>query len=300
MTKAAADCSFITFAGLAELDPDDRLAADLLSERGYRVQAVSWDDPAVDWSAAGTCVIRSTWNYHLRYGDFMHWLQRVQSATQLWNPAPLVRWNADKRYLRQLGQAGIPIVETLWLQSHAEADVAARAALSGWSDVVIKPAVGLATFGTRRANLAAGDLSAVQSHVDRLLQDGAVLVQPYMTSVERYGERALVFIDGRYSHAVRKTAFQQLLPAGEAGETSVEAAPEEIDLAARVINCIDGPTLYARVDLVRDDAGAPRLIELELIEPSLFFGLCKPAAQGFADALERLMQPRPKAHERAG
>ncbi|MBC5825495.1 MAG: hypothetical protein GIW99_01040 [Candidatus Eremiobacteraeota bacterium] len=279
------DFSFITYAGLPNLDPDDRLAAGALQARGYSVEPLVWDDARVDWSRAGACVLRSVWDYHLRHEAFVAWAARVESVTSLWNPARLVRWNSDKRYLQELESAGIPIVETLWLKRGRQAFLGELLRERGWDDAVVKPAIGLATFGTRRVTASRDRMPAAQDHLDGLLQSNDVMVQPYIASVEDYGERALVFIAGKFSHAVRKTAFQQLLPAGEAGESLVDASRDEIRLAERVLRAIDGPALYARVDLVRDGAGGPCLIELELVEPSLFFGLHPPAVEAFVDAV---------------
>jgi hypothetical protein len=129
-----------------------------------------------------------------------------------------------------------------------------------------------------------------QAHATGLLEEQDVLVQPYLSSVREYPERALVFIDGAYSHAASKTPFQALLPAGEAGEAPVVATGEEIETATKAMAAVPGRVLYGRVDLVRDAAGAPVVIELELIEPSLFLGMHPSAATAFADAIVRFIR----------
>jgi hypothetical protein len=149
----------------------------------------------------------------------------------------------------------------------------------------LKPAIGLSTYGVRRVTGANGD----QAHLDWLLRDHDVMVQPYMTSVEDYGERALMFIDGTYSHAVRKTSFQALLPAGEAGEMPAEATGAEIAVAVKAMQALPALPLYARADLVHDSTGAPLVIEFELIEPTLFLGMHPRAAHRFADAIAALL-----------
>jgi glutathione synthase/RimK-type ligase-like ATP-grasp enzyme len=283
------DFTFVTYDGLPDLDPDDRLAADALTKRGLTVDAAIWNNPAVEWSRAGICIIRSTWDYHLDHERFLNWADRVARTNQLWNPLPVIRWNAHKGYMQELADRGAPVVPTAWLDASSEADLAAVLRDCGWKRAVVKPAIGLATRGVMLVDATPEGLALAQAHVNELLQEHDVMVQPFIASVEEYGERALVFIDGEYSHAVRKTAFQSLAPAGEAGESLAQADPEEIKVATGITRLIDGKVLYARVDLVRDDSGRPQVIEFELVEPSLFMSLYPPAAERFADALVKLL-----------
>ncbi len=280
------DFTFVTYDGLPDLDPDDRYAVDALARRGRSVAPAIWNDPSVDWSRAGICVIRSTWDYHLDRPAFLAWAERVAALGPLWNPLPVVRWNSHKGYLRDLEQRGAPVVPTDWLPAGHAADVGAALREREWLRAVIKPAVGLATRGVLMVDLERDGAAAAQSHVDALLREHDVLLQPFLPSVERYGERALVFIDGAYSHAVQKTAFQPLAAAGDAGEVLVEADAEEIAVASAVAAMAPRPVLYARVDLVRGEDGRPLVIEFELVEPSLFLSLYPPAAERFAVALD--------------
>jgi len=283
------DFTFVTYEGLPDLDPDDRFAVDALARRGLTVDAAVWNDAAVDWSRAGICVIRSTWDYHLDYAGFLRWAQRVASVTPLWNPLPIVKWNSHKSYMQDIERRGAPIVPTVWLQAGSAQDIAALMRARGWERAVVKPVVGLATRGVLLVDLKDGELTAAQAHVDGLLRDQDVMVQPFLRSVESYAERALVFIDGEYSHAASKVAFQPLAVAGEAGEMLVTADAEEIEVATRVARMADGRVLYARVDLLRGDDGRPRVIEFELVEPSLFLSLYPPAAERFASVLAGLL-----------
>jgi len=283
------DFTFVTYEGLPDLDPDDRLAVDALARSGLTVDAAVWNDPAVDWSRAGICVIRSTWDYHLDYAGFLRWAQRVASVAPLWNPLPMVQWNSHKSYMQDIERRGAPIVPTLWLRAGSTQDVAALMRERRWQRAVVKPVVGLATRGVLLVDLKDGDVKAAQAHVDGLLRDQDVMMQPFLQSVETYPERALVFIDGEYSHAASKVPFQPLAVAGEAGETLVVADPEEIEVATRVTRMTDGRALYARVDLLRGDDGRPCVIEFELVEPSLFLSLYPPAAERFATVLAGLL-----------
>ena len=282
------DFTFVTYDGLPDLDPDDRLAVDALAKRGLLAVPAVWNDPSVDWSRAGICVIRSTWDYHLDHEGFLAWADRVTAVAPLWNPPQIVRWNSNKRYLEEIERRGAPIVPTAWLRAGERVDIGAFMRERGWERAVIKPVVGLATRNVMMVERSAVGLARAQAHAEMLLGEQDVMVQPFLESVERYGERALVFIDGEYSHAARKIAFQPLAVAGEAGETPVVAEPDEIAVAKDVAAMVDG-ALYGRVDLVRDGAGKPIVIEFELVEPSLFLSLHPPAAERFASALARLM-----------
>ncbi len=318
MKNAKYDCTFVTYSGLPDLDPDDLLAFTILQKRGYRCQAAIWDDPRIDWSTAGLCIIRSTWDYHLKLAQFSSWLERLATTTAVQNHPDLVRWSMHKSYLRHLAAVGVATVPTIWLKRGSDCRLDIEMSGQGWSKAVIKPAVGLATSGVKVVSYQ--DVGAGEQHARRLLADGDLMLQPYIESVKSYGERALVFIKGEYSHAVRKTAFQALLPAGQAGETFVEAQPEELETARQTLRLLpaayrnagaadsgaldavafENPPLYARVDLVRDNEDRPIVIELELVEPSLFLSLYPPAATTLANGIERLLTTKAVLVAQAG
>jgi glutathione synthase/RimK-type ligase-like ATP-grasp enzyme len=283
------DCLFATYDELPGLDPDDRLAVDALRSVGLCAEPAVWNDPCVDWTQARVCVLRSTWDYPARFHEFLRWIDSVSTKTSLWNPAPVVRWNSHKFYLRDLERKGVPVVPTAWIARGTSLRLRELLRQRSWSEAVIKPAFGAGTVDVLKVDASVDGIASGQQHADRLLTEQDVLVQPYLHSVTEYPERALVFIDGSYSHAATKTPFQALLPAGEAGEQPVEASAQEIAIATRAMEAVPGPHLYGRVDLVRDDAGAPVVIELELIEPSLFLAMHPPAAGAFARAIARML-----------
>jgi hypothetical protein len=259
-----------TCRDLPELDPDDRPLAAALRARGLEVEVALWDDPDYDWGGARIVLLRSTWDYFRRLPDFLAWAERVARATTLLNPLEAVRWNLDKRYLVELAGRGAPVVPTLLLERGARVDLAALLAERGWRDFVLKPAVSADSWETYR--LDADRLEEASAHLARLLPERDLLVQPFLAAVESNGERCLVFLDGRFSHAVRKNPLTRGgrwagLPEG----VPVEAERDELDAAARVLAaCPFDALLYARVDLVRGAGGEPLLLELELAEPTLF------------------------------
>lgn len=290
-TRHRLDVALVTFAGLPELDPDDRPLADALRGRGLDVGIVRWDDLGFDWASTRMALVRSPWDYYKRYAEFLAWAERTAAVTRLENPFPILAWNTDKRYLVELAAAGAPVVDTVLLERGGRADLAALLAERGWSAVVLKPAVSADSW--EALSVGPGELAAGQAHLDRLLPERAMLVQPFLASVEDYGERCLVAIEGELSHAVRKNALTRGgrwagLPEG----TPVAIAPEEraaaesILAAAGRIAGFERP-LYARVDLVRDDGGRPRLLELELAEPTLFVSTSEAGLVRLVAAVER-------------
>jgi glutathione synthase/RimK-type ligase-like ATP-grasp enzyme len=275
------------------LDEDLAPLAAALAAAGAQAAVTDWDDPQVDWARFDAAVLRSAWDYHQRLADFLGWVERVARVTRLLNPRPVVRWSLDKHYLGELSRAGAPVVPTHYVDPGEEpgAVLAEFLAIDRCAELVVKPAVGA---GSRDARRHARDREdEIIAHMRGLLGTRrSVMLQPYLPAVDRDGETALMYIDGRFSHAVRKGA---LLPSG-AASTAALFAPEDIvarspaadELAAgeRILAAVPfGTLLYARVDLLRDSQGAPRLLELELAEPSFYFAHAPGSAQRFAAAL---------------
>jgi hypothetical protein len=285
------DVGLVTFAGLPELDPDDRPLEQALRERGLVTQPVRWDDIAVDWSRMRMAVLRSTWDYFQRRDQFLAWAVRAGGRTLLLNPPEVVRWNTHKGYLGELAARGAPVIPTVFLHAGSRADLGQVLARAGWTVAVVKPAVSADSWGTIRVSEAT--LGAGQEHLDRLLAERDVMVQPFLASVEETGERCLVFIDGQLSHAVRKRSLflggRHVGPEGE----PVPIAPDEAATAHAVLRAAGlPPLLYARVDLARDERGQPLLMELELVEPTLFLRDHPPACERLASAIAaRLAAP---------
>jgi hypothetical protein len=226
-------------------------------------------------------VIRSTWDYFHRRAAFLAWAERVAGLTELWNPVPVLRWNTHKGYLADLAGRGVPVVPTVWLAAGTGADLGEILAEQGWQRAVLKPAVSADSYGTIIVTGTAAD----QAHLDRLLDERDMMVQPFLTSVGSYGERSLLFIAGEFTHAVRRSAPKGYGPHYGWDCPPVAAAAEELALARAVLAAVQAPTLYARVDLLRDDAGAPCLLELELVEPSLFLRTAPQAVERLAGAI---------------
>ncbi|GAA1833323.1 hypothetical protein [Actinomadura chokoriensis] len=277
MTIAFATCSWLPGGS-----DDVRDLTGALASLGVEAEPVIWDGGA-DWSRYDLVVIRSTWDYTSRRDAYVAW---AEGLPHVLNPAEIIRWNTDKRYLRDLADAGLPVVPTLWDPEDIPSD---------WPEYVIKPAVSIGSGDTAR--WGPGEEEQARAHLRSLRDAGrTAMVQPYLAAVDTAGETALVFCDGEYSHAGRKA---QILTAGAGVQGSVRddatrgqvtaatATEAELDVANRALAAVPGGAdlLYARVDLIPGPDGTPMIIELELTEPNLYLHHGAGSADRFAKAI---------------
>ena len=270
-----------------KIDVDLPLIVDAAAARGLDAEIAVWDDEDVDWSAFDVVVVRSCWDYLDRRDAFLAWAATVPN---LLNPADVLTWNTDKVYLRELADAGVPVIDTRW-------DVRRGDELpDSAGEWVVKPSISGGGKDTARWD----DPSDVFAHSEELMAAGrTVMVQPYVPSVDTEGETALIYFGGRFSHAIRKGP---LLERGEGvrqdrdqREVISPRAPTaaQEDVAQQVLAALPSSLgvaadlAYARVDLVTDTDGVPRLIELELTEPSLFLDNAEGGAGRLVDVLVR-------------
>jgi hypothetical protein len=267
---------------LPEPDPDQSLLMQALAGAGVEATILAWDDPDAPFAAFDLVVVRSTWNYFEQVEAFVAWAARVAEQTRLLNPAPVVAWNARKTYLAELEKRGVAVVPTVFVPRGRPPRLEALLEERGWDAVVIKPVVSAGSFRTERFDRAT--VAAGQAFLAGLAADRGAMVQRWMPSVETHGERSLVWIDGEFTHAIRKSprfagGFEQV--------TEVPVADDERAFATRTLAPLADQLLYARVDLVRDGEDGLCLMELELIEPSLFFRQSPVALARFVAALAR-------------
>ena len=264
------------------------LLRDALAQVGITVMPTPWTahvDDAKGLRAAALVLPLLAWGYH---ADHARWLQACRTWTdagvRMANPAHVLQWNSDKRYLARFAQAGIAIPPTTWTDGVTQAQVDAVFTATGVSQVIVKPTVSGGAWKTLR--LRPGDA----------LHDaptGAAMIQPYVSTIESAGETSLLFFGGRLSHVVNKRPV--------AGEFRVQsqfggryvvldaAPPGALELAQQVLATIDEPLLYARVDTVPDADGRWMLMEIELIEPDLYLAVDPRRGAGFAAAVRALL-----------
>ncbi|WP_324652509.1 hypothetical protein [Georgenia sp. H159] len=282
------------------LDSGEEGLPDALAERGIDPRVAAWDDESVDWSEAGIVVLRSVHNYAARRQDFLEWARGIR---KLLNSADTVEWNTDKHYLQELGRRGMPTIDTVWLEPERKLSKhQVHTRFPSLGDFVVKPAVSSGSRDTGRytARDATSRMHAIQ-HAFRLLQDGrAAMVQRYVESVDERGETALVYLNGVLSHTVEKEPMllgSQAAADSAGDEVAVarDATEAELRLGEQARAAIhgyiksrmgrDAQLLFCRIDMVDGDNGEPRVMEVSLVDASLYLGAVDGALDGFADAI---------------
>jgi hypothetical protein len=277
-------CAFLTMDDLADYVTDDTLAEVPLAELGWAVEHVPWRRPG-GWERFDAVVIRSTWDYHKHPEEFLGVLDAIESSgARLANPLELVRWNARKTYLRDLETRGLPVVPTVWDRSRfGELDA---------DEIVVKPVVSASAFHTyrlRRGDRWSGEMEAAFAGRE-------VMAQPFLRSIVEEGETSLFYFGGEISHAVLKSPKEEDFRVQEEHGgliRRVDPPGALAELGHRILESLPLPPLYARVDLARLDSGQVALMELELIEPSLYFRTDPESPRRFARAFDEWMTPTP-------
>jgi hypothetical protein len=285
--------ALVTARAARDLDEDLPPLLAALDAVGAEAAVVDWDDGRVDWASFRLALLRSTWDYPERLAEFLAWTERAAQVTTLLNPPGVLRWNSDKHYLRDLARSGVPVVPTRFVEPGEQAGHALQGFLreQASAEWVVKPAVGAGSRDAARYTRA--QERAGSQHVARLLEAGrSVLLQPYLDQVDLHGETALIYLAGRFHHAVRKGPLLRPDAAPTGGLfapeqiTSRTPSAEELQAGDRALAALpfEAP-LYARVDLIRSAGGGPCVLEFELIEPSLFLAHALGAAERLVGAL---------------
>ncbi len=269
-------------------DPDFDLepTVDALRAAGLEVESPFWDDAAVEWECFDLVLVRSTWNYAARRDEFVAWVDHVADVSRVLNPADVIRTNTDKVYLERFIDAGLPVIPTQVLRPGQDIDWSAPE-LAAASRVVVKPTIGAGAIG---ASLNESRQAAEAAVADQHARGATVLVQPYVAAVDTHGEVAIIVIDGQISHAIKKVPALTVGGHGDPLEATPIVAGHR-EAVARVAALVPewDDLLYARVDVVPDEAGDWALMELELTEPALFFTHDAQATDRFVAAvLKRL------------
>ena len=254
--------------------------AETVRARGVEVDAVPWTEGR-DLSGYDLILPLVAWGYHLRYPQWLSFLDGLQArGLPVVNPPQLLRWNSDKAYLKELGAAGIPSVQTIEAEALSDADLAAASECLGTAELVIKPPVSGGAFGTHRIRV--GEEIPVSERGQRMM------IQPFLPSIATEGEYAVILFGGTYSHTVVKRPkrgdFRVQPHLG--GSTEVCNPPAGgIELAKAALAAAPAEATYARVDIVRGPDEQLQIMELELIEPALFLDVAPQGKDAFADAV---------------
>ncbi|MEP5610677.1 MAG: hypothetical protein ABJP45_00435 [Cyclobacteriaceae bacterium] len=268
---------------------EDQLVMTGLIKRGLSVKKVAWSDPNFDWKSAKYALFRTTWDYAEKFTEFADWLMDVAFKTKLINSYDLVSWNLDKHYLNDLKQEGIQVVETYFIQPKDSRSLTQVHQELGWKNSVLKPAISASAKNTFK--LSEETLSEHEEIYSELISEEAMMVQPFLDSIIARGEISLVMIGGVFTHAVIKKAKPGDFRVQDDFGGSVEdytPTQAEIDLAIKTVNACETLPLYARVDIANDPNGDPAIMELEILEPEMWFRRNTDAADQLAEEIAKL------------
>ena len=270
------------------LTDDDHLLLAPLSKRNIEAQPTIWNEHR-DWPRYDAVIIRSCWDYHLQPKNFLQWIADLETAhIPIFNSAPIVRWNSDKTYLRDLEAKGIAVVPTFWPEPAHQLSLSEKLHELAWPKAVVKPRISATAYRTQL--VTANSAAFAQLLFDDLCAGPGVMLQKFMDAITE-GEWSLMFFAGTFSHAVlKKPKTGDFRVQNDFGGTAQLADPTShvLSSATRAVEAVE-PTLYARVDGVVDE-GIFRLMELELIEPAVFLADHPQAANRFADAIARALR----------
>lgn len=285
-------CAFLTLAEQGHYVIDDEHAYAPMAELGWQVDPVVWNDPSADWNQYELVVIRSPWDYTQQPQQFMRVLGEIEaSKARLENPARIVAWNLQKTYLQDLEARGLVIVPTHFADALAADELPGLFETVGSDQIVIKPQVGATASGAFR--LRREELAAQQQEIENYYVRTPLMVQPFLNNVATEGEYSLFYFSGDYSHAILKTPKENDFRSQEEHGGNIQSIEAEDALRAagqRAVESIGETLLYARADFVRsNDNSEFQLMELELIEPALYFRTDPQSALRFARAVDALM-----------
>ncbi len=266
---------------------DDHLLSKYLQKEGFEVEYAVWNNAAIVWEAFDLVLIRSTWDYPQQMEAWQKWLQLLEEKrVNVWNPVETIRWNMHKAYLEELKKKGVPIVPTVFVEKGSGANLKDILEEQEWWKAVVKPCVSLGAFHTWQTDMATVEQQQVA--FEALVAERDVMIQLFMPEIQTVGEWSLMFFGGEFSHAVLKSN-----PTGDfriqehhGGLNHVMQVPNSfVSQASDILQAVDLPHHYARIDVL-ERAGKLFLMELELIEPSLFFGLAEEGVKRFGEGIK--------------
>lgn len=279
--------AFVTYDKHPDGADDDQLAFPALRDLGYEVHTPIWNDPAVDWKAYDALIIRSCWDYYTQIDDFRAWLDRLESiGAHVLNPLPIIRWNMDKVYLREIMERGAPVIPAVWLRQGETAQLAHLMDANGWDQAVMKPTISAGAYQTLVVDRA--DAAAQQPGFEAMLSNVGVIVQKFLPEIRTDGEWSFFFFNNQFSHAIIKRPNPGDFRIQGGTIESVIPSSDALEQARQALAFVDAPLLYARVDglLITDTL---HLMELELIEPRLYLKWGDGAPERFAQAIDRAL-----------
>ncbi len=270
---------------------EDNYVKNALEKLELKVERLSWDDENFDWSTTKFILFRTTWDYFDRFEEFSIWLNKVSQVTQLLNSERIIRWNIDKHYLQDLRQKGTHIIPTAFIEKGGITSLKILHKENNWDETILKPCISGGARHTYKLNL--NNLEEHENIFQKLIKNEAMMLQPFQNSIVEKGEISLMVFNGKFTHAVLKKAKKgDFRVQDDFGGTVHNYSPtsKEILFAEKAVKaCIEFP-IYARVDITTNNDGQLAIVELELIEPELWFRNYPKAANYLAEGIKNLIQ----------
>ena len=290
------NCAFLTMDSLDGYVSDDHLLHEPLEALGWKVSYVSWRKRGVDWNAFDAVIIRTPWDYHNDPQEFLRVLAKIDaSSARLENSLELVRWNIEKTYLLDLATRGIEIVPTKFMQGFDVRQMMDFGREFRSEELVVKPVVSASAENTFR--LGPGSRGQLLDEASAALKGRHVMVQPFMKGIVEEGEYSVFFFGDVYSHTILKTPKEKDFRVQEEHGgiiTAVTPSAELVASADHVLSAITSRPLYSRIDVVRTLDGHFAVMELELIEPALYFRMDPESPARFASVFDQWMSNNAK------
>lgn len=283
--------AFVTYALLPELNADDKIIAQYLTERNINVTAVSWDDPRIDWQKFDVLVLRSMWDYFERPDEFNTWLEKIEAlGCPVLNPVSVVRWNSNKRYFDTFSKLGFKLPAYKIYERGSNESLTTILAENGWKKAVVKPVISGGAYNTWITEVSTAP--SQEEKFQQLLNTSDLIVQTFIDDIATEGELSLIFFNKQFSHAIqKKPKAGDFRVQTQFGGTAVAFTPPAnvMNVAKKLVESIEEPLLYGRVDGVLTANGEFLLMELELIEPLLSVFIHPDACENFYQALKALL-----------
>jgi len=261
-----------------------------LENLGLKVSRLAWSDPSFDWETTKYILFRSTWDYFDRFDEFSRWLKIVSKKTKLLNSEKLIRWNIDKHYLNDLKKKGVNIIPTLFIEKNTNTSLKKLHSETGWSQTILKPCISGAARHTYKLN--PDNLNDHEAIFQELISKESMMLQPFQNSIVKKGEKSLMIINGKYTHAVLKKAIKGDFRVQDDYGGSVHIyspTSKEIIFAEKAVKASIEFSVYARVDITSDNDNQIAIVELELIEPELWFRNNPEAANYLAEGIKNII-----------
>lgn len=270
---------------------EDQAVLDELKKLGLKVHRTNWDNPNFDWSSTNHVLFRTTWDYSERFEEFSKWLMEVSQQTTLINPKELIFWNVDKHYLQELQNNGVRIPNTVFIETGDNRSLDEIANSTNWKEFILKPTVSAGSRHTYR--FGPSDIKKHEAIFSELIANESMMLQEFQTQVVSKGEVAFMVFGGKFSHAVLKKAKPGDFRVQDDFGGSIhpyEATAEEIAFVEKAFNACNPTPVYARVDVIWNNENKMVVIEIELVEPELWFRMNEQSAGKFASAIQSYIE----------